>query len=228
MDKLLDERKILDNGYIKLWGVNGDELRIVNAARASFDQRSESLSDKDIRLLNFLAREEHDSPFRQCSVTLEINMPIMVARQLMKYRIGSEFNERSGRYVSEGNEYYIPDEASWRSQPENKKQGSGTPIDSTDGAQWSRILETHVQRGQELYEEAINNYNIAPEQARLFLASAGLYTKVYWTASLQTIVHMIRQREAKDSQYEIQLYAKALKEMVQPYFPNVLPMLINR
>lgn len=219
---------ILDQGYVKLWDVMGDELRIVNAARVSFNKKKEVMEKDDEGLLNFLMRNHHDSPFRHCYVTLEVCAPIMVMRQLMKYRIGSEFNEMSRRYVTEDLEFYIPDEDAWRSAPKDKKQGSGEPVDPyTIGAESSHVLKEHVEESVRLYEAALEA-GIAAEQARLFLPGFSVFTKVYWTASLQTIAHMVKQREAKDSQYEIQLYASAVRDIVEPAFPNVLPKLINR
>src|SRR5690606_20226756 len=121
---------VLDKGYVRLRDVMGDDRTIANAARVSFDKRTEELTEKDERLIAFLAREGHESPFRHASLQFEVYAPLMVARQWWKYVVGSDhvmdaWNESSRRYITENNEFYVPEAGEWRSYPDNVKQGSG-------------------------------------------------------------------------------------------------------
>src|SRR5690606_33569342 len=114
---------VLNDGYIRLRDVMGDDRTVANAARVSFDKRTEELDEKHERLIAFLAREGHDSPFRHAVMQFEVYAPMMVTRQWEKYLIGSnnsEFgsrNESSRRYITEDEEFYIPKADEWRSKP---------------------------------------------------------------------------------------------------------------
>lgn len=209
----------------------GDDRTIANAARVSFDKRTEDLDEKDERLIAFLAREGHDSPFRHASLQFEVYAPLMIARQWFKYIVGSDhtmdaWNESSRRYISENEEFYIPKANEWRSYPDDVKQGSGEPFSEAIGKAWSRVLTKHIENGEALYKDALNR-GIAPEQARLFLPAYGMYVRWYWTASLQSVAHLIRQRTADDAQYEFRLYAEAVKELTIEKFPVGLDAILK-
>jgi thymidylate synthase (FAD) len=219
---------VLDKGYVRLVpkGVLGDDLTIVNAARVSFDKESEELSKSDLRILDFLAREGHTSPFRHGTMQFEVYAPLMIARQWWKYVVGSDhtmdaWNESSRRYITEDPEFYIPEPDAWRSIPENKKQGSGDPIPFELGFDFTTNLVQYVEQGEKMYEEAIEN-GICVEQARLFLPAYGMYVRWRWTGSVQSVAHLISQRVEKDSQWEFQQYAKAINEIALTKFPNAL------
>jgi len=214
---------VLDKGYVRLRDVMGDDRTVANAARVSFDRRTEELDEKDERLIAFLAREGHDSPFRHASLQFEIYAPLMIARQWWKYAIGSDhvmdaWNESSRRYITENNEFYVPQADEWRSYPDDVKQGSGEPVPEEIGEDFLNELEFTVNRGLALYEDALEK-GIAPEQARLFLPAYGMYVRWYWTASLQSVAHLIKQRTADDAQYEFRLYAEAVRELAGKRFP---------
>lgn len=223
---------VLDKGYIRLIDVLGDDRTVANAARVSFDKRTEVLTEKDERLIRFLAREGHDSPFRHASLQFEVYAPLMIARQWFKYIVGSDhtmdaWNESSRRYITESEEFYIPQADEWRSYPDDVKQGSGEPIDEEYGWWYSDRLEKYVKEGEELYQMLIRD-GIAPEQARLFLPAYGMYVRWYWTASLQSVAHLIKQRTADDAQYEFRLYAEAVKELASDKFPVSLNALVGK
>ena len=223
---------VLDKGYIRLIDVLGDDRTVANAARVSFDKRTEKLDEKDERLIRFLAREGHDSPFRHASLQFEVYAPLMIARQWFKYIVGSDhtmdaWNESSRRYITESEEFYIPSANEWRSYPDNVKQGSGEPLDEDYGFVWTEDLFDYIDKGVELYEAALHD-GIAPEQARLFLPAYGMYVRWYWTASLQSVAHLIKQRTADDAQYEFRLYAEAVKELASEKFPVSLNALVEK
>lgn len=229
-------KKVLDHGYVRLVDSLGSDLTIVNAARVSYAKESKELDDRDRRLIDFLAREDHTSPFRHAMLQFEVYAPLVVARQWWKYLIGSShqegtadslnaWNESSRRYITEEPVFYVPQENEWRSTPENSKQGSGAPVDVSLGAKYTKELIKQVDQGMKLYESAMEE-GICAEQARLFLPAYGMYVRWYWTASLQAVAHFIQQRIASDAQKEIQDYAKAVLELAREEFPQSLEALL--
>lgn len=215
---------VLDNGYVRLTNVMGSDLSVVNSARVSYDKESTELNEKDIRLIKFLAREGHTSPFRHATLQFEVYAPLMVARQHWKYIVGADhtmdaWNESSRRYITEEPTFYIPKPDEWRSAPENSKQGSGETLSPASGFIFTDELEKYIERGEELYNFAMEHGGVCAEQARLFLPAYGMYVRYYWTASLQSVAHFLNQRLGHDSQVEIQEYAKAVYALAKPKFP---------
>lgn len=225
----LSIKKVLDKGYVRLVDVMGSDLSVANAARASFAKESTALSAADARLIDYLARENHMSPFRHAFMTFEIKAPLMVARQHWKYVIGSDhtmdsWNESSRRYVTSEPEFYIPSQEQWRLAPDNKKQGSGGPLDPWTGTLLSQQLEDYIQQGEALYNMAMQN-GVAAEQARLFLPAYGMYVIYRWSCSLQSVALFLNQRLEEESQREIQDYARAVKDLIIDKFPVSIPLL---
>lgn len=225
----LSIKKVLDKGYVRLVDVMGSDLSVVNAARASFAKESTALSAADARLIDYLARENHMSPFRHAFMTFEIKAPLMVARQHWKYVIGSDhtmdsWNESSRRYVTSEPEFYIPSQEQWRLAPDNRKQGSGGPLDPWTGTLLSQQLEDYIQQGEALYNMAMQN-GVAAEQARLFLPAYGMYVIYRWSCSLQSVALFLNQRLEEESQREIQDYARAVKDLIIDKFPVSIPLL---
>jgi thymidylate synthase (FAD) len=217
---------VLDKGYVRLVDVLGNDLSVVNAARVSYDKESIEFGLKDEKLIDFLIREGHTSPLRHAALTFEVYAPLMVARQWWKYAVSSThvddqngWNESSRRYITEKEEFYIPKGDAWRSKPENSKQGSGEPLDASEGGWYTNKLYDHVYQGVELYSKALEQ-GIAPEQARLFLSAYGMYVRWRWTVSLQGVITFLDQRLPHDAQVEIQEYAKAVKDLSAQAFPK--------
>jgi thymidylate synthase (FAD) len=202
----------------------GDDLTPVNAARVSYDKRSTEMEPRDVRLLDFLAREGHTSPFRHAMLQFEVYAPLMVARQWWKYVVGSDhtmeaWNESSRRYITEEPTFYVPDV--WRNAPENSKQGSGEALNEHEGKLATAMLIAHIEESERMYNAALES-GICAEQARLFLPAYGMYVRWYWTASLQAVAHFINQRVAHDAQKEIQDYAIAVRDLSMQQFPVAL------
>jgi thymidylate synthase (FAD) len=223
--------KVLDKGYVRLVDFMGSDLSVANAARASFAKESNEISMQDARLIDFLARENHMSPFRHAFITYEFKAPLMVARQHWKYVVGSDhtmdsWNESSRRYVTMDPEFYFPSSEEWRLAPEDKKQGSQGLIDPFAGATLSHELIAYAEKGEALYNMAME-IGIAPEQARLFLPAYGMYVVYRWSCSLQSVALFLSQRLAEDSQVEIQKYADAVKDLTQPLFPISFKALVS-
>lgn len=229
---MTDKIEVLDKGYVRIptdgkgrLKVLGDDLDPVNSAKVSFAKESLEFGDREAKLLAFLQREEHSSVFRHSAVTFEVYAPLFVARQWWKYAVASThledqngWNESSRRYVTEVPEFYIPDFDEWRSAPDNRKQGSGEPIEGDKGMAFTKAIEQFAEEGVNLYNLAMEN-GVCAEQARLFLPAYGLYVRWRWTASLGTITHFLHQRLEHDAQKEIQEYAKAVYELTHEHFP---------
>ncbi|GAA3404414.1 FAD-dependent thymidylate synthase [Paenibacillus hodogayensis] len=221
---------VLDQGYVRLVNHMGSDLTVVNAARVSYAKESKELSERDIKLIRFLAREGHTSPFRHVMLQFEIYAPLMVARQWWKYVIGSShmegtgdsldaWNESSRRYITEEPAFYVPGAGQWRGKPENSKQGSGDALEWEIGQKHTDELMRYIEEGLRKYEAALAD-GVCAEQARLFLPSYGMYVRWYWTSSLQAVCHFLDQRLEHDAQREIQEYAKAILELSEPLFPH--------
>lgn len=222
---------ILDKGYVRLVDVMGSDLSVVNAARASFAKESTEMSVSDARLLHFLARENHMSPFRHAFATFEFKAPLMVARQHWKYVVGSDhtmdsWNESSRRYITMDPEFYIPNKDQWRLAADDKKQGSGGPVDPLAGSFLTDELLNLVDKCEALYNMAMET-GVAPEQARLFLPAYGMYVVYRWSCSLQSIALFLSQRLSEDSQKEIQEYAVGVRDLIIDKFPVSIPLLIG-
>jgi thymidylate synthase (FAD) len=222
---------VLDKGYVRLVDVMGSDLSVVNAARASFAKESKEMSVSDARLLHFLVRENHMSPFRHAFATFEFKAPLMVARQHWKYVVGSDhtmdsWNESSRRYITMDPDFYVPNRDQWRLAPDNKKQGSGGPLDPLTGSFLTDELMNLIDRSEKMYNMAMES-GVAAEQARLFLPAYGMYVVYRWSCSLQSIALFLSQRLSEDSQKEIQDYASAVRDLIIDKFPVSIPLLIG-
>ena len=228
-DKLIT---VLNNGYVRLVDIMGSDLSVVNAARASFAKESKEMTVNDGRLLDFLVRENHMSPFRHAFMTFEMKAPLMVARQHWKYVVGADhtmdsWNESSRRYITMDPEFYVPTNDQWRLAPDNKKQGSGGPIDPWTGSLLTQQLQDYISQGEALYSMAMEN-GVAAEQARLFLPAYGMHVVYRWSASLQSVALFLNQRLAEDSQKEIQEYARAVYSLIVDKFPVCIELLTKQ
>ena len=226
---------VLDHGYVRLVDVLGDDLTVVNAARVSFEKESDHLSERDTRLLRYLAEHDHTSPFRHAVLSFEVYAPLMVMRQWGKYRVGSvwsfedsddpleTWNESSRRYVTEEPTFYVPNPEQWRTAPAIKKQGSGPPFDADDATPHiaTDILRKAVRDGVRRYQEAME-HGVCTEQARLFLPAYAMYIRARWTVSLHGVIHFLQQRLHEDAQWEIRQYAEAVRELTRERFPQSL------
>lgn len=228
--KLMEKIDVLNLGYVNLVSTMGNDLEVANAARVSYDKRSElnddsSLKKKDEKLIDFLWKEEHTSPFRHCVLSFEIYAPLMVARQHWKYAVASTFvddqngwNESSRRYITEEPAFYIPTAEMWRSAPENSKQGSGDPVNYGLGIELTMRLFNMIEAAEKDYTHALE-MGVCAEQARLFLPAYGMYVRYRWTTSLHGVMHFTQQRMAHDAQVEITEYARAIATLSEKYFP---------
>ena len=187
----------------------GTDLSVVNAARVSFAKESNEFSEKDAKLIHYLAKHNHWSPFGHARLQFRIKAPIFVARQLVKHQVGLVWNEVSRRYVDDEPEFYIPQE--WRLKADDKKQGSS-----------DETIEYSLGSTLEFIKTTYNNMlkaNIAPEMARMILPQ-NLYTEWYWSGSLMAFARVCNLRCKPDTQWETQVIANQIDCECKQHFPT--------
>jgi thymidylate synthase (FAD) len=192
----------------------GTDLTVVNTARVSFNKQSTSLSTKDIKLIKYLAKHNHWTPFAHVQVQFRIKAPIFVARQLVKHQVGLVWNEVSRRYVDSEPEFYTP--KVWRSRPEGSiKQGSGTALPTWAAMSANREYEHALNVISEVYKDLLYS-GAAPEQARMILPQS-MYTEWVWTGSLVSFARIVKQRIHEGAQEE----TKEITLMIKKELDNV-------
>jgi len=195
----------------------GSDLTVANSARVSFAKESEyeddawgppKLKEKDAKLIRYLAREKHISPFGHCFATFRVKAPVFVARQLVKHKF-LRWNEISRRYVDSEPEFYEP--KVWRGRSADKKQGSEGVVNITldQEVQWNRQLSTY---------KTLLSEGVAPEQARIVLPQS-MMTEWYWSGSLDAFADMCRLRCKEDTQAETQEVAWAISLKMEDLYP---------
>ena len=224
----------------------GSDLSVVNAARVSFHRESEwsfteravtskdqqenpfpeypieqiltpTLSDKDIKLINYLAKHKHHSPFNHTFITVRVKAPIFVARQLVKHKF-MPWNEVSRRYVDDEPEFYFPEV--WRGKAENAKQGSNGTVDMT-----GVTIREHAEHALDWYEWMLER-GVAPEQARMMLPQNTM-TEWYWSGTLGAFADMLVLRLDAHAQQESREVAEKIRDAILPLFPVSLKALLE-
>tara|TARA_R100001244_G_scaffold5105_1_gene6233 strand:- start:1078 stop:1770 length:693 start_codon:yes stop_codon:yes gene_type:complete len=213
----------------------GTDLTVVNAARVSFDKESDwaplevrvmnehdqyleykkQLKDGDTKLINYLAKHDHWTPFSHCTATFRIKAPIFVARQLFKHKVGLTENEISRRYVDSEPEFYMPEV--WRGKAENKKQGSGDILSEDEYI--GEAVKSVYERAAIMYDLLITKAGVAPEQARMVLPQ-GMFTEWFWTGSMSAWARICKLRISDDAQKE----SKEIAEMIDKECNKLWPI----
>ena len=228
-----------DNNYVTLIDHMGDDLSVVNAARVSFGKRIELdasqyddveyegcltqipiLRDGDVKLIKYLAKHNHWSPFGHTSLQFHIKAPVFVARQLVKHQVGLVWNEISRRYVSDEPEFYTPEV--WRASAENKKQGSSDEeIDINpsigSGPQMVDNYQQVLKSAKWTYEHLLD-LGVCPEQARMVLPQS-MMTEWYWSGTLYAFASICNLRCKPEVQLETQMIAKEIDIHARKLFP---------
>jgi len=221
----MTEFQVLDRGFLKLLDTFGDELTIVNAARVSFGVVKEELDQKDIKLIKYLYKHKHFSPFRHLMFRFHIKAPEFVMRQWYKHVVGAEttssyttkdhaWNEISGRYKPV-DDFYMP--KIWRKQSASSKQASDGIFDDENNDEINDLFMNYMAASVHVYEEMIKK-GVAKEQARVVLP-LNQYTEVIWTCSAQALLNFIELRDEPTAQVEIRDYAVKMREIVKEKFP---------
>lgn len=215
----------------------GSDLSVVNAARVSFDKTSNwsegKLKFSDEKLIAFLARENHWTPFGHASLSIHVKAPIFVARQLGKHQVGLVWNEVSRRYVDSPPEFYFPE--NWRRKNPDKKQGSyedefvedinyvhphmgdikGNPVTITESV--AKRTKFFTSQAVSVYTEMLEA-GVCPEQARMILPQ-NMFTEWYWSGSLIAFARVCNLRLKKDTQKETRLIAEQIDSIASEHFP---------
>ena len=192
----------------------GSDLTVVNAARVSYGKDSKQLSFNDKKLIKYLAKHNHWSPFAHCFLQFRIKAPLFVARQLVKHQVGLSWNEVSRRYVDEEPEFYTP--LSWRGKPADSKQGSTGLAESQYFP--TVYLSEVCQKATEGYKKMLQQ-GVAPEMARMILPQ-NMYTEWYWSGSLMAFARVCKQRCASDTQVETAEIADMIEVKIKENFPH--------
>jgi thymidylate synthase (FAD) len=199
------EKKCLDHGFVRLIDHMGNDKRIVDAARVSYQKGTKKVST-DRGLIRYLLRNLHTTPFEKVRFEFHVKLPIFVARQWMRHRTGS-FNEVSGRYSEMPNEMYTPQPI--RKQSETNRQGSSD--ESLDDA-FLDLYDIAHEKSYEIYQTLLAN-DAAKELARGVLP-LNLYTEFYWTVDLWNLMHFLRLRIDGHAQLEIRVFAQAIFDLI--------------
>jgi len=225
---MIEKLDVLDKGFVRYIDHMGSDLMVVNAARVSFAKESswdgeqhwtgaimdKKLSDRDKKLIAYLAKHNHWTPFAHPQICLHIKAPISIRTQLFKHKVGFVENEVSRRYVKDAPEVYIP---KWRGAPINgAKQGSSDFIEGT--TYMEECYLNSVEDAVDCYNNLLEN-GVAPEQAR-FVLPQGTYTEWWWTGSLASYARVYKLRSDPHAQWEVREYAKMIGEIIAPLFPE--------
>ena len=192
----------------------GSDITVVNAARVSFGKKSNNTytTDKDEKLISYLAEHKHMSPFGHCFASFHVKAPVFVARQLVKHKF-LRWNEISRRYVDEEPEFYEP--ATYRRKAEDKKQGSGDVMVPSSSTMRSEAKATLWAK--RVYAEMLQD-GVCPEQARMVLPQS-MMTEWYWSGSLDAFADMCNLRCASDTQAETRIVATQISDKMRKLFP---------
>lgn len=232
--------KVLDHGFVTLrnlagptrrdsidsHGVGGTVLRafdaddtdVANSARMSFDASDrERTYDMEMRLNEYLLKNQHATPFESIEVWLEMKLPIFVARQFVRHRTVS-LNEVSGRYVTLPAEWYIPEVVG--AKPKDKKQGQEDNLSAEVQDQFKQVLNTTCAHSYHNYLYMMDQ-GVAPEHARMFL-HLNHYTHWLWKQDLRNLMHFLALRAHSHAQIEAQRYAHAIIDLLRPHLPGLM------
>jgi thymidylate synthase (FAD) len=214
---------VLDHGFVRYIDHMGSDERICEAARISYKSPSKGI-EQDEKLIAYLWKNKHTSPFEMAKVTLNIKLPIFVMRQYVRHRM-QNLNEMSARYTELPNEFYIPKQ--WRKQDTKNKQGSQMEENWDDKSYYKGILsknedlsaelENHSKACYELYQDMLKD-GVAREMARMVLP-VNIYTEIYACWDMKNLLHFITLRDDSHAQAEIQQYGKAIKSICKTLFP---------
>ena len=192
----------------------GSDLSVVNAARVSFHKVSSEMIPADTKLINYLAKHNHWTPFGHTSLSFRIKAPLFVARQLGKHQVGLVWNEVSRRYVDDEPEFYLPQQL--RAKASNVKQGSSEQS-IVEEKMWLKYWEAHFEECLIIYQYSLNA-GVCPEQARMLLPQS-MMTEWIWTGSLAAFARIVNLRRDQHTQAETREIANKIYATLRQQFP---------
>jgi thymidylate synthase (FAD) len=236
----IDRASVLDKGFVRLDDYMADDLSVVNSARVSFNNRHEVMEEGDDKLIGFLMKNRHGTPFEHNSFRFHIKAPLFVFREWQRHRIAS-YNEWSARYSELKPEFYIPSKENVRKQVGKPGAYRYVPLDEqvTYGSvplnedwgppgysKWGGRpkSEIFIEQLEDASKEAYRHYDwamrmgVAKEQARMFLP-VNIYSEMYYTVNARSLMNFLSLRNAESAQWEIRQYAGAIEDLWKDIMP---------
>jgi thymidylate synthase (FAD) len=208
-------KKVLNHGFVRLVDKMGDDSTIVRSARVSYGDGTKTKRE-DEKLIDYLLRNKHWTPFEMVVFTFHIKLPIFIARQWMRHRAGS-YNEISARYSVMKDEFYVPDCDRIQEQSKLNKQCSGELLEYDDQIAAKSMIDISNQKAYTTYLDLID-LGVARELARVVLP-VSTYTEFYWKVDLRNLFNFLQLRLHNHAQYEIRVYAEAINSIIEEIVP---------
>ncbi|GAB4312675.1 MAG: FAD-dependent thymidylate synthase [Candidatus Sumerlaeia bacterium] len=204
----LEERRLLDKGFVRLLDCLASDQNVIDAARVSTGSQSDP--ERDRKLIHFLMKHHHETPFEHLVFRFHVRCPLFVARQWMRHRIAS-YNEASGRYRVFADEYYVPD-------LDDLPPGF---FDDADIQKYCDAMEHTYAVYRELLDKVKDHKQHRSRAREVFrgLLGTAYYTEFYFTVNFRSLMNFINLRSSPEAQYEIRVYAEAIRDMVRPRIP---------
>jgi thymidylate synthase (FAD) len=211
------EIPVLDHGYIKLVDYMGNDVTIVAAARHSYGKSAdENDVESNTKLINFLMKHGHTSPFEQPALVFEVRAPLFVFREWHRHRM-AKLNEASGRYMELPELFYVPSPERVQAQSKTNKQGSGEVLPEKAVNFFRRSVQMETQAAFAEYRYALS-LGVAKELARIILP-LNTYSVMVWQSDLSNLLKFLKLRTHETAQWEIRQYASAIERVVEQAFP---------
>lgn len=226
---------VLDHGFVILRNIAGpirrpeaewdaDSTDVATSARMSFDAMDlDRTREADIKLLDYLWRNQHSTPFETIEVWLEMKLPIFLARQFVRHRTAS-INEVSGRYVELPEEFYLPEYLGAKPK-DGAKQGQSSDLSPLISSKWRAATRFHCEMAFKIYQEMLAD-GVAPEHARMVLP-LNTYTHWLYKMDLRNLIHLLQLRLDAHAQVEARIYAQAILELVKGAVPEIMEMVFD-
>lgn len=214
----MDLHRVLDHGHVALYDSMANDLSVVNSARISFNKRKDLVELEDLKLINYLMRERHGTPFEHNAFTFDVKAPIFVVREWQRHRICS-YNEMSARYTELPAEWYIPEPQFVRQRVGKPGQYKYIPLPGVEAVEYLDELRSQCQDSYAAYKRSLD-MGVAPEQARLFL-HVNHYTQMFWTINARSLMNFLSLRNSSSAQWEIRQFADAVETIFASKMPVV-------
>lgn len=214
--RLAVSRDVLDHGFVRLEDSMADDLSVINSARVSFNKYVKAMGEGDDKLIHFLMKNRHGTPFEHAVFRFHVKVPMFVAREWQRHRIGS-YNEWSARYSELKPEFYVPALQDVRTQTGKPGHYKFERMVGYEAREFVARLRASSEKAFQNYQAAISD-GVAKELARLFLP-VNIYTEYYWTVNARALMNFLSLRNAPQAMFEIRQYAEKVEEMFAEHMP---------
>lgn len=211
------EIKVLDHGFVSLEDSCADDLSVVNSARVSYNKYHQVMEDGDDKLIGFLLKNRHGTPFEQNFFRFRVKAPIFVFREWHRHRIGISINEWSARYSELKPEFYIPELENVRTQEGKPGHYVYAKSEVNAAGRFREQLDKSSKEQYMNYQQALDE-GIAKEQARFFLP-VNIYSEMYWSCNARSLMSFLSLRNAPKAMWEIRQYAAQLENIFREIMP---------